>query len=204
VDVGTWCGVILHSAWLLPVLAAMIALDGPLPVLPSETVLLAALTIAIGERDVPALAALFVAAAGGSVAGDLTVFGLGRTSQRVFIGAAETESQLAGWVRRNILCRPGVTMVGARFVPAGRLVSTAAAGRYGLPLPVFLSWSVVSSSAWALYMTLVAMLLNPLTDGSPLSAVLAGIAIAILTGAVFATVKAVQRRRPVRPAATTA
>lgn len=194
------CGVILHSSWLLPVLALMIALDGPLPVLPSETLLLAGLTVAMAERDGPALVALFLAAVVGSVAGDLTVFGLGRTSRRVFTRAAETESQLGGWVRRNVLCRPGITLVGARFVPAGRLVSTAAAGRYGLPLSVFVPWSVVSSSAWAAYMTLVAMMINPLTDGSPLSALLAGIAIAILTGAGFAAVKAVQSRRTARPA----
>ncbi|MGQ0574040.1 MAG: DedA family protein [Pseudonocardia sp.] len=199
-DVTAVCGAVLHSTWLLPVLAVMIAVDGPLPMLPSETVLLTALAVALGERDVPMLVGLFAVSVVGSIVGDLAVFGLGRTSRRVFVRAAEAEGRLTGWVRRNVLCRPGVTLVGARFVPAGRLVSTAAAGRFGLPLHVFVPWSLVSSAAWALYMTFVAMLINPIADGSPLSALLAGIAIAVLTAAGFAALKVVQDRRAPRPA----
>lgn len=195
-DPVTVFGAMLHSVWLLPVLALLVAVDGPLPVLPSETLLLTALTVGLAERDVTTLVALFVVAVVGSVAGDLLVFGLGRSSHRVFGGATEKECQLTRWVRRNVLSRPGVTMVGARFVPAGRLVSTAAAGRYGLALAVFLPWSVASSAAWAGYMMLVAMLINPLADGSPLAALLAGIAIAVLTAGGFAAAKAVQARRP--------
>lgn len=197
-DVGTVCGAVLHSMWLLPVLMVMIACDGPLPILPSETLLLAGLAVALAEHNVAALAGLFVVAVVGSILGDLVVFGLGRSSRRVFAAGADAEFPLTGWVRRNVLCRPGVTMVGARFVPGGRLVSTAAAGRYGLPLPVFLPWSAASSVAWSVYMTLVAMLINPLTDGSPLSAFLAGIAVAVLTAAGFAAAKAVQTRRGAR------
>lgn len=194
-DLAAVCTAILHSAWLLPVLAVMIAADGPVPVLPSETILLAALALGLAERDAIFLAGLFVCAVVGSVAGDLLVFGLGRSSQRV-VAAAERQHQLAGWVRRNVLQRPGFTMVGARFIPAGRLVSTAAAGRFGLPLPVFLPWSLVSSTAWTGYMLLVAMLINPVAGGSPFAALLAGLVLAVVTGGGFALVNAVRARRP--------
>lgn len=186
-------GVVLHSMWLLPVLAVLIAVDGPLPVLPSETLLLAALAVGITDRDLPALAGLFLVAVGGSMVGDLTVFGLGRSSRRVFARAAANERHLAGWVRRNVLARPGVTIVGARFLPGGRLVSTVAAGRYGLALPAFLPWSLVSSLVWASYMTVVAMLIDPFTDGSPLAALLAGIVIALLTAGTYTVAKAIRR-----------
>jgi membrane-associated protein len=195
------CGAVLHSTWLLPVLALMIAVDGPAPMMPSETLLLAGLALAVGDRDVPMLASLFVVSVLGSVSGDLAVFGLGRGSRWMGVRAVETEARLPGWVRRNVLCRPGVTLVGARFLPAGRLVSTAAAGRYGLPLGTFVPWSVVSSAAWALYMTLVATLIHPIADGSPLSALLAGTAIAVLTAAGFAAANAVRDRRVLQPAA---
>jgi len=202
VDIGVLCSAVVHSTWLLPVLAVLIAVDGPLPVLPSETLLLAALAVALAEPDVAALAGLFLGSVAGSVAGDLAVFGLGRSSRR-FAWTAEAECRLTRWVRRNVLCRPGVTVVGARFVPAGRLVSTAAAGRYGLPLPVFLPWSVVSSTAWAGYMILLAVLINPLADGRPFAALLGGIAIAVLSAAGFAAVRAVRavRTRREGPAA---
>lgn len=194
------CGAILHSTWLLPVLALMIAVDGPAPMMPSETLLLAGLALAVGDRDMPMLAGLFLVSVLGSVSGDLAVFGMGRGSRWMGVRAAETEARLPGWVRCNVLRRPGVTLVGARFLPAGRLVSTAAAGRYGLPLGTFMPWSVVSSAAWALYMTLVATLIHPIADGSPVSALLAGIAIAILTAAGFAAAKAVRDRRAPQPA----
>lgn len=195
-DVGALCGLILHSTWLLPVLAVMIAIDGPVPMLPSETILLTALAVALSDRDVAMLAGLVLTAVIGSVAGDLAVCGLGRTSRR-FVRVPDTGGRLTGWVRRNVLCRPAITMVGARFVPAGRLVSTAAAGRFGLPVRVFLPCSVASSSAWAGYMLLVGMIINPIAGGRPLSALLAGIAIGGLTAAGFAAAKAVRDRYPV-------
>lgn len=198
-DVVTLFGLALHSAWLMPVLAVMVAVDGPIPILPSETLLLTALAVALAERDVATLAGLFLAAVLGSIVGDLIVFSLGRSSRRIFAQSAGNEHQLARWVRCNVLGRPGVTMVGARFVPGGRLVSTAAAGRFGLPLSVFVPWSVVSSVAWSVYMTLLAMLINPLTDGSPLAALLAGTAVALFTAAGFAAAKILRDRWTLRP-----
>jgi membrane-associated protein len=46
---GMDVALLLHSAWLLPVLA----LDGPFPVLPSEPLLMTASAVAFGGHDVP-------------------------------------------------------------------------------------------------------------------------------------------------------
>ncbi|MGD9526342.1 DedA family protein [Pseudonocardia sp.] len=193
-DLTAVCAAVLHSSWLLPVLALMIAVDGPVPMLPSETVLLTALALALADRDVWMLGGLFLVSVLGSVGGDLAVFGLGRTSRRI-VRATDGGTRTTRWIRRNVLHRPGVTIVGARFVPAGRLVSTAAAGRFCLPARTFVPWSLASSSAWALYMALVAALINPIADGRPVSALLAGIAAGVLTAALFAVVSFVQDRR---------
>ena len=45
-----------------------------------------------------------------------------------------------------------IALVGARLLPGGRLVSTAAAGRVGLPLRRFLPGSLASSAVWSVYM----------------------------------------------------
>lgn len=193
-DFPAICAAVLHSTWLLPVLAVMIAVDGPVPMMPSETVLLSALALALGDRDVWMLAGLVLVSVLGSVGGDLVVFGLGRTSRRV-VRATEGGSRLTRWVRGNVLHRPGVTMVGARFVPAGRLVSTAAAGRFCLPVRTFLPWSMASSAAWAVYMALVAVLISPIAGGRPVSALFAGIGAGVLTAALFALVSFVRDRR---------
>lgn len=188
---------LLHSAWLLPALALLVALDGPFPVLPSEPLLMTASAVAIGRHDVPMALGLFAASFAGSVAGDHLLFTLGRTSRRL---ARPGSSGIASWVQRNIARRPAVTIVGARFVPAGRLVSTTAAGRYGLAPRRFLPCSLASSALWSGYMMAVGLLLGPLTGGDPLRGLVAGIAMGALTGGAFALVERLRRR----PAARTA
>ncbi|OLT19322.1 hypothetical protein BJF78_11300 [Pseudonocardia sp. CNS-139] len=103
-----------------------------------------------------------------------------------------------------MLARPGVALVGARFVPGGRLVSTAAAGRFGLPLRRFLPWTVASSAAWAVYMLLIGLALGPITGGNPLLSLLAGAVMAVLTAVGFAVAGRVRRMRatPDRPVRT--
>ncbi|WP_300009066.1 VTT domain-containing protein [Pseudonocardia sp.] len=190
-DVVSALGAVVHSAWLLPVLIVMIAVDAPFPVLPSETLLMTAAAVAFAEDDLVVVAALFVAAVVGSVAGDLVTFGLGRSSHRIV--AVDHGGGSAQWVRRHLLRRPGMALVGARFVPGGRLVSTAAAGRFGLSLRRFLPWSVISSAAWGAYMLGVGRVLEPMTGGNPLLCVVGGTVLAVLTGGLFALAQAVRR-----------
>jgi membrane-associated protein len=185
----------LHSLWLLPVLAIMIAADGPVPVLPSETLLMSAVAAAFGVGDVRAIVGLFAAALVGSVAGDLLVFALGRSSNRFLPAAAHAECGLGHWVRANLLHRPVVALVGARMLPAGRLISTAAAGRVGLPVSAFLLGSVASSAVWSVYMLTIGMLLGPIVGGNPFLSLAAGVVMAVVTAGGFALVSRLRARR---------
>jgi membrane protein DedA with SNARE-associated domain len=192
----------LHSLWLLPVLAVMITVDGPLPVLPSESLLMSAAAAAFGTHDARAIVGLFAAAFLGSVAGDLLVFWLGRSSNRLLPAAAHADCGLAHWVRANLFRRPVVALIGARMLPGGRLVSTAAAGRVGLPLGRFLPGSVASSVVWTGYMLTVSMLLGPIVGDNPFLSLAAGVVMAVLTAGGFALVQRLRaRRRPAAPAA---
>ena len=191
-DVLTGVGELLHSAWLLPVLVIMIAVDGPFPMLPSETLLMSAAALAFGSHDTAAVAGLFVAAVVGSMIGDVAVFGLGRSSQRV-VALTDADVGISGWVRRHVLARPGVVLVGARLMPGGRLVSTAAAGRFGLPLHRFLPWSLASSAVWSCYMLLVGLALGPMTGGRPLPCLAAGVVMAVVTAGAFALAQRLRR-----------
>ena len=182
---------LLHSGWLVPVLALLVTLDAAFPVLPSEPLLMTASAVAIGSQDVPMTIGLLAAALVGSIAGDHLMFGLGRTSARL---AKPGDGGVARWVRRNVVHRPAVTIVGARFLPGGRLLSTTAAGRYGLGLRWFSPCSLVSSMLWAGYMMAVGLLLGPLVGGSALRGLLAGIVMATLTGGAFALINRLRQR----------
>ncbi len=185
----------LHSLWLLPVLTVMIAVDGPVPVLPSETILMSATAAASGVGDVRGIVGLFAAALVGSVIGDLFVFGLGRSSTRFLPAAAHAEHGLTHWVRANLHRRPVVTLVGARLLPGGRLVSTAAAGRVGLPMRRFAAGSLVSSAVWTVYMLGIGMLLGPIVGNDPLLSLAAGVVMAVVTAGGFALVSRLRARR---------
>ena len=191
----------LHSLWLLPVLAVMIAADGPVPVLPSETLLMSAAAAAFGIGDGRGIVGLFLAALVGSVAGDVLVFWLGRSSNRLLPAAVERESALTHWVRANLHRRPVIALVGARLLPGGRLISTGAAGRLGLPVRMFLPGSLASSAVWSVYMLAVGMLLGPIVGGNPVLSLGAGVVMAVLTAGGFALVQRLRARRcPVVPA----
>jgi membrane protein DedA with SNARE-associated domain len=138
---------------------------------------------------------LFIAALAGSVLGDAVVFWLGRCSHKLLSRTVDTECEIAAWVRRHMLRRPGIALVGARFVPGGRLVSTAAAGRFGLPVRRFLPWSIASSAAWSAYMLLIGLALGPVTGGDPLLSLFAGVAMALVTAVAFAVVSKLRRSR---------
>jgi membrane-associated protein len=194
-DVLTVCDAVLRSSWLLPILVVMIAVDAPFPVLPSETILMSAATTAFGGGDVGMVFGLFIAALAGSVLGDAVVFWLGRCSHKLLSRTVDTEYEISAWVRRHMLRRPGIALVGARFVPGGRLVSTAAAGRFGLPVRRFLPWTVASSAAWSGYMLLIGLALGPVTGGDPLLSLFAGVAMALATAVGFAVVSKVRRSR---------
>jgi membrane-associated protein len=184
--------VLLHTGWLVPVLALLVTLDGPFPVVPSEPLLMTASAVAIGAHDVPLTLALLAAAFAGSVAGDHLLFALGRTSRRL---AAPRGVGIGGWVRRNVVHRPAATIVGARFVPGGRLVSTTAAGRHGVGLGRFVPCSLASSALWSVYMMGVGLLLGPLIAGDPLRGLAAGIVMGALTAGTVTLVDRLRSRR---------
>lgn len=192
-DVVAGLEAVVHSAWLLPALVLMIAVDGPVPMLPSETLLMTAAAVAFTEGDATLLGGLFVAAVVGSVAGDLLSYGLGRSSNRIVAGSSTGSGST--WVRRHLLDRPGPVLVIARFVPGGRLVSTAGAGRFGLALRRFVPWSLASSAAWAAYMLVVGRVLEPMTGGNPVLCVVGAAVLAVLTAGVFAIGRRLVRRR---------
>lgn len=199
--ITTFFDVVLHSVWLLPVLTFLIALDGPFPVLPSETLLTVAAAAAFGTGNVVEVSGLFVAAVAGSILGDLFVYALGRSSNRVLRGAGTKEDGLGAWVRRNLYIRPIVACVGARLIPGGRLVSTAACGRVRLPLRMFLPATLVSSAVWSVYMLLVGAILGPITKGNPILCLAAGILMAGITAGGFEIARRVRRRILARRAA---
>lgn len=147
------------SAWAYAIVVGFVALDGFFPVVPGETVIIAAAVLAVqGE-----LSLALVAAAGalGSLIGDTTSYTLGRrlgsrAARRLHRGGRA--QGLLDWAQRRLEEHGVSTILVARFVPGGRTATTFAAGTVRLAWRRFLAADAVASVVWAAYATALGVL----------------------------------------------
>ncbi|WP_307365507.1 DedA family protein [Microbacterium sp. W4I4] len=183
------------SPWLYLVLFAVAVIDGFFPPVPSETVLIAAAAVAASGGDVDVIL-LGVVGGLGAVLGDNIAYRLGR--------AVGTER--FAWMRRprviaafdasaRALERGGAGLIlGARYVPVGRVAVNMTAGAVHYPWRRFLPLSVISGFTWAAYSIVIGMIAGNWLKGSPFLSVVIGIAIALAIGIVIDRVIAWRRR----------
>jgi membrane-associated protein len=126
--------------------------DAVLPLLPSETMVIAAGVLAAGG-DLNLPLALAVAAAGAFL-GDSCSYLLGRrlgswASRILFRGRRGRRS--LDWAHRTLQRRGVLLIAMARFVPGGRTATTFVAGTVSYPYPRFALGAGVGAGAWAVY-----------------------------------------------------
>ncbi|WP_022893484.1 DedA family protein [Agromyces subbeticus] len=197
-----WIGELAASAWLVPVLFALVVGDAFLVVLPSETavVALAALSATTGS---PSLIAIVPVAAVGAAVGDGLCYLIGRRVgldrwkwQRTSrIGAAITR------VRAAVHRRTAVLVFTARYVPFARIAVNLAAGAGRVPLRKYLPLSIAAGIAWAGFNVAIGAIVGELLSDSPLVAIAISVPVAIVLGLVVDRVVAgLDARRASRPA----
>ena len=129
------------------------ALDAILPVVPSETAIVALGVATAGSFD-PRLLLLVLLAATGAVIGDNLCYLIGRhfgpwVDRRFF--SSERGSRRRKWAQ-NTLERFGARLIiVCRFIPGGRTVVTFTCGAVGYPWRRFLPATIVSGAIWATY-----------------------------------------------------
>lgn len=183
------------SPWLYLILFCAAVLDGFFPPVPSETVLIAAAAVAASTGGVNVIL-LCAAGALGAMVGDNIAFAVG----------AGVGTRRFGWVRRprvaaafaraqRALRRGGAGLIlGARYVPVGRVAVNMSAGALGYPRRRFIPLSVVGGVTWAVYSAGIGMLAGHWLQDDPVLSVLIGISIALLLGFVVDRVSAARRR----------
>jgi membrane-associated protein len=129
------------------------ALDAVVPVLPSETAIIALGVASAGSVD-PRIAVLVALAAFGAFLGDNLSYLLGRrfgpSVNRRFFASAKGIRRRA-WAER-MLGRYGVRLiVVCRFVPGGRTAVTLTCGLIGYPRRSFLGATAAAGAIWAIY-----------------------------------------------------
>lgn len=184
------------SPWLYLVMFATAVIDGFFPPIPSETVLVAAAAVAAstGETNLPLLIAV---AAIGAMIGDNIAYAIGRSigttrfawMRRPRIAAAFHRAQ------RTLMTNGAPLILGARYIPVGRVAVNMSAGALGYSWRKFLPLSLVAGTSWALYSALIGTLAGQWVKDQPLLSVAIGIAFALVLGVAIDRIVAHRRRR---------
>jgi membrane-associated protein len=133
------------------------AFDAIVPVLPSETAVIALGVTTAGSAD-PRIALLVACAAAGAFLGDNLCYLLGRrfgpaVERRFFAGPKGARTR--AWAERSLDRYGPQLIVVCRFVPGGRTAVTLTCGLIGYPRRRFVAATAVAAVIWALYAFLI-------------------------------------------------
>jgi membrane protein DedA with SNARE-associated domain len=141
------------SGWTYLLIVVVCAGDALFPVLPSETIVVAAAVLA--ANDHLSIGLVVLAAAGGALLGDNAAYGVGHSGLRRLAGRvmrSDKSRRHLEWGREQLEHHGVWIIVVARFIPGGRTATTYVAGTVGMPWKRrFLPATVVAATLWALY-----------------------------------------------------
>lgn len=190
------------SNWSYVAIFGVAVIDAFLPIVPSETMVIVAGTLA-GAGDL-SLLLVILAAWAGAVVGDNVSYGIGKfagehTVRRLFRN--EKAHRGFDWAEVQLEERGSYIIIIARFIPFGRTAVTFTAGyTRGLPWHRFLRYDIVAGGLWATYATMLGYLGGKQFEEQPWKGVVIGLGIAF--GVAF-TVEWIRHRRQRREPVTT-
>jgi membrane-associated protein len=192
------------APWVLLVVAGLCFIDGIIPPLPSESVVvaLAAVGAAVGE---PHLVLLGAVAAVGAFAGDQTAYTIGRHSplRRVADSDRPRVQRAMARARTELGRRGAMIIIAARYIPVGRIAVNFTAGALRYPRPKFVLFDAIAATSWAAYSVALGALAGSWLEDNPLLGAAVAVTLAIVLGALLD--RLIQRwSRPDDPAATSA
>ena len=182
------------SAWSYVFVFLFAVLDAFFPVVPSESLVIVAGTLA-GAGDLNVVLVI-LAASSGAVVGDNISYGIGkwvgkRTVRRLF--RHEKAHRSFDWAEAQLEQRGSYIILIARFIPFGRTAVTFTAGyTEGLPWHRFIRYDIVAGLVWGTYATMLGYLGGKQFEEQPWKGVVLGLAIAF---AVAFAVEWIRKRR---------
>jgi membrane-associated protein len=136
------------------------AFDAIIPILPSETAVIALGVTTAGSSD-PRIALLVACAAAGAFLGDNLCYLLGRrfgpAVQRRFFDTPKG-ARTRAWAERSLERFGTQLIIVCRFIPGGRTAVTLTCGLVGYPRRRFVPATAVAAVIWAVYAFLIGRL----------------------------------------------
>jgi membrane-associated protein len=171
------------SGWVYWVVFAFAAFDALVPVVPSESVVvaLAAISQSTGE---PHLAFLALAAGLGAFVGDNTTFRLGRLIGIERFGWMRRPRMVAAFAtaRHELDHRAALLILTARYVPVGRVAVNLTAGATGFGYRRFVPLAALAALTWSGYSVLIGVVAGQWAADHPLYGAAVAVTIAVALG----------------------
>ncbi|MGJ9424119.1 VTT domain-containing protein [Aeromicrobium sp. CF3.5] len=173
------------SPQTMVVIVLLCWLDGFFPLVPSESVVIAVASTLIGSGgSIMDVALLVAAAAFGAFCGDMTAYALGSRFRRNRWGLARTAQG------RNALTRAHASLeqrgssyvLAGRFVPAGRVFISMAAGATGYSRAQFTPLAALGSVMWGAWVSMLGVGAGHVLRDQPLLAVVVGVVVGVMMG----------------------
>jgi membrane protein DedA with SNARE-associated domain len=187
----------VDSALSYAIALVLPALDAILPVLPSETAIIA-LGVATAGRADPRIALLIGCAAAGAFLGDNLAYLLGRRFrpwvERRFFSTVKG-SQRRAWAERSLERFGTQVIIVCRFIPGGRTAVTVTCGLIGYPRRRFVPATAAAAVIWALYAFFVGRLGGRAFEDRPWAGFLVGFGITIVLSGLIEAVRRIGSRR---------
>ncbi|HEX3330809.1 MAG TPA: DedA family protein [Gaiellales bacterium] len=174
------------SAWTYVLVFGLATLDVLAPILPSESVMVAAAALAASGRL--NVVVVGIAAAAGAVLGDNIAFLCGRlldTRMRRWLEATPRRRERLDWAEHQLDRRGGTIIIGSRFIPGGRTVTMIAAGLLEMPWRRFVMFDIPAAVIWAFYGTAIGYFGGTAFEDEPIVGVGIALALALVAGAAI-------------------
>jgi membrane-associated protein len=175
------------------------AFDAVLPVLPSETAVIALGVATAGSSD-PRIAVLILLAAAGAFIGDNVCYLLGSRfgpaiSRWVFSG--EKGARRRAWAQRSLARYGARIIIACRFIPGGRTAVTVTCGLVGYPRRRFIVVTACAGVLWACYAFFIGRLGGKAFEDKPWAGFLLALGAVVAISVVVEVVRRVSpwRRR---------
>ncbi|OKL46052.1 hypothetical protein BM477_07695 [Boudabousia marimammalium] len=176
-----WSG----SFWILPILALFCLIDGFLPILPSESLIIALSSLSHTGRTVP-LWSIIIAASLGAFIGDIGAYHVGRwlpVEKIPLIRNFATPERLER--ARLALNRRGASyLLIARFIPIGRIAVNMTAGASHYARRRYIPTMIFADITWTSFSTLIGLAAGKFLGHHPLLAMVLGVGAGILLGTI--------------------
>ncbi len=174
-----------ESAWIYPSVFGLSLTDAIVPVVPSESVVIATST-AWAQTGTPVIWLVWLAAMLGAWCGDQIAYTIGTfINVRRIPGMSSARGHaLADWAEHALENRGVSFIIAARFVPGGRIAMNLTAGALRYPRRRFMGIDAVAAVIWATYGVALGLFAGSLFEGRLLFSVVVGVVGGVILGVI--------------------